>query len=406
VGIRSDPKAAPARLQALYTRAGVFLLNTALLFVALNAVLAALYAVRDRQTGAQRRLGRIVARHGLDKVALAYPGWPREELVRLLDESASGFASEYEPFTEFRPRPRSGRYVNISEHGYRHVRNQGPWPPLPSNFNVYVFGGSTTFGFGVPDEEAIPSLVGDRLRDADCGRPLRVYNFGRHAYIAQQEAILFESLLLADRAPDAAVFVDGLNEFYIWPRPVTGDVMRAALVRSQQPAPPRLAEWLDGLPVGRLARGLRARLVPSPPPTAEQLARERPGPEAVIADWARSAQRVERLAKAYGVRTLFVWQPVPFYKYDLSQHLLLDSISQAFMIPARMRRGYELLDGERKRRDPVEHFLWLADIQEGRRENLYLTDMHYRPVLAEQIADRISAALRERGLLACQPAAP
>ena len=109
---------------------------------------------------------------------------------------------------------------------------------------------------------------------------------------------------------------------------------------------------------------------------------------------------------AYGVRTLFVWQPVPFYKYDLSQHLLLDSISQAFMIPARMRRGYELLDGERKRRDPVEHFLWLADIQEGRRENLYLTDMHYRPVLAEQIADRISAALRERGLLACQPAAP
>jgi len=74
-----------------------------------------------------------------------------------------------------------------------------------------------------------------------------------------------------------------------------------------------------------------------------------------------------------------------------------------------MTAEYSLLPastGERKRRDPVEHFLWLADIQEGRRENLYLTDMHYRPVLAEQIADRISAALRERGLLACQPAAP
>jgi hypothetical protein len=376
------------------------------LFVALNALLAAVYAVRDGRGGAERRLGRIVARHGLDKVALAYPGWPRAELVRLLDESARAWASEYEPFTEFRPRPLSGRYVNVSEHGYRRVRNQGPWPPVGSNFNLYVFGGSTTFGLGVPDEQAIPSLVGDRLPADACGRPLRVYNFGRHAYIAQQEALLFESLLVDERSPDVAVFVDGLNEFYIWPRPVTADVMRAALVRSQQPEPPRLAEWLAGLPMGRLARGLHARLLPSPPPTAEALARERPGPEQVIAAWTRSAQRVERLANAYGVRTLFVWQPVPLYKYDVSQHLLLDPISEAYMIPARLRRGYELLDAERRRRDPVAHFLWLADIQEGRRENLYLTDMHYRPVLAESIADHIAEALLERGLLACQPAAP
>jgi hypothetical protein len=374
--------------------------------VLFNVLLALAYGVRDRIGAAERRLGRIVARHGLDRVARAYPGWSREDLIVLLDESERGVAAEYEPYTEFRPLPRKGRYVNISENGYRSVRNQGAWPPAPSSFNVFVFGGSTTFGFGVPDEQAIPSLLGDRLARADCGRTLHVYNFGRPGYIAQQEALLFELLLTSGFVPDAAVFVDGLNEFYIWPRPLTTDAMRAALARSHQPEPPRLRDWLGALPVGRLARGVQARLSPTPPPNADELARARSGPEQVIADWKASADRAQRVARAYGVRTLFVWQPVPFYKYDVGQHLLLDSISEAYMTPQRMRQGYELLDAERRRGDPVEHFLWLADIQDGRRENFYLTDMHYRPVLAEEIATRVADALRERDLLACGPAEP
>ena len=405
MGIRSDTKAALARLQGLYAKSAVFLLNTGLLFLFVNGVLGAAYVVHDRQVGPQRRLGRIVARHGIEKVARAYPGWQRADLLVLLDESARAFGNEYEPYTEFRPSAMRGRYVNFSENGYRPVRNQGPWPPERSSFNVFVFGGSTTFGLGVPDAQTIPSLLGDRLTRDGCGRPLHVYNFGRPAYIALQEAVLFERLLASEIVPDAAVFVDGLNEFYIWPRPLTADLMHEALARSLQPeAGPDLEGWFAALPLGRLARGLLARLRPPTPPDAEDLARERPTAEQAIAAWTRNARHIEGVARIYGVRTLFVWQPVPCYKYDLSQHLFFDAWSAAFLTPARMRRGYEILDAQRERGDPVDGFLWLADMQEGRRENLYLSDMHYRPVLAEEIAARIALHFEEKALLTCATA--
>jgi hypothetical protein len=294
--------------------------------------------------------------------------------------------------------------VNVSPAGYRLVRRQGPWPPRPDPFNVFVFGGSTTFGMGVADAETIPSLLADRL-DEGCGLPVQVYNFGRPGYLSRQEAILFEQLLLAGRIPNLAVFIDGLNEFFIWPRPLAADQMRAALAGwSHAPAPRRL-EWLDGLPLGRLARALRARVHPEQP-QALALAREALPAEQALAEWQASARLAEAVARAYGVRALFVWQPVPAYKYDTSHHLFLDDSSVARWTLPRLRRGYELLDALRQQRDPVDHFLWLADIQQERSENLYVSEFHYRPPLAEAIASRIAQALREKALLACAPAAP
>ena len=99
MGIRSDTKAPFSAIQEPYRRAAVFLLNTTLLFLLVNGSLALLYRWRDRRAEPDLRLGRIVARHGFDRVALAYPGWRREDLRVLLEESALGFANEYEPFT-------------------------------------------------------------------------------------------------------------------------------------------------------------------------------------------------------------------------------------------------------------------------------------------------------------------
>lgn len=364
-----------------------------------------IYQGRDRIGGVERRLGRIVARHGLDKVALAYPGWERRDLLTLLEESERSAASEYEPYAEFRPVARRGRFVNVSENGYRLVRRQGPWPPRASAFNVFVFGGSTTFGLGVPDGESIPSLLADRLAQAACGRPANVYNFGRPGYLSRQEAVLFEQLLIAGAVPDLAIFVDGLNEFFIWPRPLAADKFRAALVGWSGATRTRLLDWLGGLPMGRLAWGIRARAWPERP-EPHALAREELPVEQALAQWKAGARLVEGVARAYGVRVLFVWQPIPAYKYDTSRHLFFDASSVAHWTAPRLRRGYELLDAERQQHEPVEHLLWLADIQQDRRENLYVSEFHYRPPLAEEIATRIAGTLREKALLACEPAAP
>ena len=344
----------------------------------------------------------VLSRYGFDRVALAYPGWQREDLLDLLEESERNAAAEYEPYTEFRPTAKSGRFVNVSPHGYRAVRRQGPWPPQPSAFNVFVFGGSTTFGWGVPDADSIPSVLSDRLAEGVCARPAYVYNFGRPSYLGRQESILFEQLLMAGTVPDLAVFIDGLNEFFIWPRPLAAEQLRTALASWNRPAQGRLLDWAGRLPVGRLARGIRARASP-PQPDRHAAVRDELPVEHALAQWKASVRVVEGVARAHGVRVLFVWQPTPAYKYDTGHHLFFDSSSVAFWTAPRIRRGYELLAAERQQREPAEHFLWLADMQQGRRENLYVTEFHYRPLLAEEIATRIFQALRENGLLACKP---
>lgn len=373
------------------------MLNAGALFLALNA--AAHLALRLAAAGGHE-LGRTVARHGIERVAAAYPGWRREDLLVLLDESERAFENEYEPFTEFRPKPLRGRYFNVGPEGLRRVRDQGPWPPDPAAVNVFVFGGSTTFGVGAPDDQTIPSYLGERLARAACGAPIRVYNLGRPAYYSAQERILFERLLVAGRVPRLAVFVDGLNEFYIWPRPLAADVLRTALEGTfERGVAGRVHELLEALPLVRGARALRARLVDERPPAA---ALDRPDPETVLAEWAANRLLIERVAQVYGAATLFAWQPVPCYRYDLRYHLFSGADGLAQLTPARMRTGYEMM--EARRGQLGDNFLWLADLQQDWRENLYVTDMHYRPVLSEAIADRIARAVIERRLLRCDGA--
>src|SRR6185503_15185425 len=102
----------------------------------------------------------------------------------------------YEAFTQFCERPFHGRFVNVSENGFRVSAQQGPWPPDADNFNIFLFGGSTTFGYGLPDSQTVASYLQDDLA-ARSSPHVRVYNFGRGSYVSEQERVLFEELLLA-----------------------------------------------------------------------------------------------------------------------------------------------------------------------------------------------------------------
>jgi hypothetical protein len=98
------------------------------------------------------------------------------------------------------------------------------------------------------------------------------------------------------------------------------------------------------------------------------------------------------------VRTLFVWQPVPCYAYELEHHLFFGAWAASRLRPERMRRGYEILAGERSPgRD--DGFLWLADLQRTLPQNLYVDEMHYGPLLCDAIAARIADHLADRGWL-------
>ena len=112
----------------------------------------------------------------------------------------------YSPFVEYRMVPYQGKTFTITEDGYRPNRlsEQDLQRPGPK---VFVFGGSTTMGSGVRDDETIPAGVERALRAAGRG-DVQVFNFGVVSYFSTQEMIALQRLLTAGVKPDVAVFVD------------------------------------------------------------------------------------------------------------------------------------------------------------------------------------------------------
>jgi hypothetical protein len=88
------------------------------------------------------------------------------------------------------------------------------------------------------------------------------------------------------------------------------------------------------------------------------------------------------MANANGVQAFFVWQPVPLWKYDLRLHLF--ELQPSHQLP---RVGYPLMYDRYQRGSPPSNFAWCADVQEGSSETLYIDQVHYRPPLAQLVAD-------------------
>ncbi len=92
------------------------------------------------------------------------------------------------------------------------------------------------------------------------------------------------------------------------------------------------------------------------------------------------------------METLFVWQPIPGYGYDLDSHLFAlesdkrsPSGSPAYQSVERLRHEAE---------GPLaEDFLWLADLQRGRHEPLYVDRVHYTAAFADEIARAIGSGV-------------
>jgi lysophospholipase L1-like esterase len=329
-----------------------------------------------------------------------FPGLDRDQIATLIHES---FARPplYDPFTQFRERPYHGQFVNVDANGFRHGRGQNPWPPDPQAENVFVFGGSTTFGMGIPDDQTIPSHLSDLLARRGAARA-NVYNFGAGYYFSTQERTQLEQLLLAGVVPNVAVFVDGCNDFF------HADGLPALTARLanllSEPVHPPPHPWIEavrGLPVGIAATRLQAWATRRPvqsaavaPPIADGA---RPPHEAetiagVIARYRRNKRMIEALAAAYGVRPIFVWQPMPTYRYDLKFHAFHpDGFGRVEIT----RAGYPEMARIAKTEDFGSDFVWCADIQEGRHEELYIDLVHYSPKMARRVAGCIAKGMRK-----------
>ncbi len=382
-----------------YRAAALMAFNAALLFAAAN--LAALVLLRTSWL-AEPEPGPL--RWDAATLAALYPGEDPARVRALLRETWS-VGYRYEPFTQFRERTVRGRYVTVDPAGFRGGGGVAVWPPPAAARTVFVFGGSTTFGYGLPDAETIPAALERRLAaEPACTGRFAVYNFGRANYFSSQERALFERLLVDGNRPDAAIFIDGLNEFgYPDGEPKfsarLGELMAESEGRLRRRA-------LGSLPLARLLKSWLERAARSRPP-------ERPGDpddeaRRIVSRWLRNREIVAAAAAAHGVAALFVWQPVPVVGYDLAAHPLWDGAGDLLPDQPRIVAGYAAMDALRRAGDPrltAPGFLWLADVQRGRRERLYVDRVHYSAAMASEIAGLIRPWVVERLCGGAPPAA-
>ena len=378
------------RIVEVYRAVALLSLNTLLLLLLINlAAVAALSIFPGLESPPPGALG-----YGMERLKEAYPGQSEREIEALLRETWSR-RYVYEPFVQHREGALSGRFVNIGAEGFRMSSDQGSWPPSEEALNIFVFGGSTTFGYGVADDQTIPSRLQRALSGRSCGRQPRVYNFGRGNYYGEQERVLFQQLLAAGRVPDVAVFIDGLNEWKTAPKFTARLDYMLAESRGQL-----VVRALKTLPIVRLLRALRRG--GGGGDTELDGGAERELALRVVERWLRGKRMIEAVAAEFDVLPLFVWQPVPTWEYDMDAHRFAVESASTLSRHGSLRQGYEEMNRIRPQAlEPSGNFLWLANIQRGRRESFYVDAAHYNAEFSDEIARGIAEFVVPR--LGCAP---
>lgn len=246
----------------------------------------------------------------------AYAG--AEWSVAYFDEFRRAVRVDWRPYVEWWQRPFRGAYVTIDERGLRPTPGETAAPE--GALRILCFGGSTMMGMGARDGHTIPAVLARRL--AELGHRAAVTNYGQLGHNSTQGAITLQQLLKAGGRIDIALFYDGVNEmacaeqtgradglfnearrraeFNLLHADRRGDLAAAAVMA----AAPRTLRRLRRLTGLRLA---------GPMPAAEaDLSRIDIGrlAAAVIAAYAANLRLLRLLAREYGFRPLFFWQPV------------------------------------------------------------------------------------------------
>ena len=119
------------------------------------------------------------------------------------------YKTEWTPYTYWQVKPFVGTHINVSAHFGRKT-----WQSSCTNSStIYMFGGSTLWGWGARDDFTIPSCLSKTLAH-QYGKSVQVLNYGQLGYVSSQEILTLLGLLREGHRPDMVIFYDGLNDVF------------------------------------------------------------------------------------------------------------------------------------------------------------------------------------------------
>jgi hypothetical protein len=385
----------------IYRPAAIVLFNVSLLFVVANIAVNWIFGPFSVYENHLARLDQSRGEYSVEFARKLYPERSDAEIEELLTyQHYVGVL--YQPHIQVVSERGIFSGWGFHETGFRFIGlDQGPWPPDPSALTIFVFGGSTTAGSGLEDDETIPAHMQAQLRAALPGAPINVYNFGQPGFHSPVERVYLESLVADGFVPDIAVFIDGYNDFHIWHEaPAMTEHFQRWFIEAQTEGAHHAPQWfimkgIEQLPLMRWINSWR------PPPTLQHdfggeidprgydgygrphgFYNERRKLNRVIEKYFANKKIGDAVGRAAGFETVFTVQPVSTYKFSGPQ-------PNGAMVGKGLRTkwGYPLLKAYIDENPPGGRFIWCADIQENVNEILYVDrGIHYNNLGAELTA--------------------
>lgn len=302
------------------------------------------------------------------------------------------FQTEWSPYLYWKTRPFSGKYININADSSRKTWS----PPMDSTkpiYHIFMFGGSTLWGWGARDDYTIPSLVAKILHNK-YNVQAHITNFGELGYVSTQELIRYMKELQHKNIPHLVVFYDGLNDIF------------SALQSNEAGIPhnefKRKSEFEDGIITkvfasftehsklyklifsifGKNNHDIKINIESQ---RLNQLS------DNIVNTYAGNMNIIKSISSLYKIKTLFYWQPTIFTKNDLSSSEKIFAKIHAYSEP--------LYKSTYKKISTLEenNFSNISNILSGYNRSFYIDPWHIdeygNEIIAQKIADDISKTL-------------
>jgi hypothetical protein len=313
--VRRRLKGLLTRLQTAWSIVGI----TLTLLILVEGGFWVVFALRDRVTAVSVPDPRVVAEgYG----GAAWPIVHYHELEQL--------AERWQPYVYFRQKPFWGKTITIDNVGRRTTWQSHMRPSARGNrrsVKVLTLGGSSLWGFGARDLETIPSLLA-RLLD-EKGWDVQLENLTEIGYVSTQEVVALVRALQTGARPDVVIFYDGVNDTTSAllegePGVTTNEINRRREFNLLQ-SPGRMAAAMALKVVKdsgsyRFAQMVRRRLdgETGEPAGFTGMMKVPDVGAGVVRHYEANVTIVKALAKSFGFRALFFWQPTVFSKSVLA----------------------------------------------------------------------------------------
>ena len=314
------------------------------------------------------------------------------KFFREFDKMGENETYIYQPWVGFSERPYHSSLLNVDDADpvptRRTIQSTAPGPVKKV---IWLFGGSTQFGWGVPDSQTITSHLAAIVARLQPGVRYEFVNYGHSYYYSSQEVALFLTLARRGDRCDGAIFLDGLNEttdYSAADEPAFTARTAAAFLKEQSENPSRRRSLIITPffpPVRMLNRLLRRSTSESSVPmpgNAKTFDR--------IDKYKMNMGTIEAIGEAANIKVAFFWQPTPFDYLDGAEQNRKPYL-RAQMVPGLNARARNEIH------DPSFHFI--ADALLGRKyEQTYVDITHYGDEGSRIVAEAIARDLVGSGM--------